>query len=66
MSASIVHCTGCDETWETSTPTLGALCGRGYVRMATPAERADYLSDVPACNCDSDSAWQLGIGCPIH
>jgi len=47
----MVHCTGCGETWESHPKLVGALCGKGRVRLATEDETS-YVRDFSDPNCD--------------
>lgn len=42
----VVTCDGCGETWEAAPGMLGALCGQGQVREATPAEADWYVAGI--------------------
>jgi hypothetical protein len=38
----LAHCTGCGETMTVSPRLVGALCGKGRVRLATAGEALAY------------------------
>lgn len=40
----LVYCDGCGEVWEAAPGMVGALCGKGQVRVATASEAESYYT----------------------